>query len=76
VLSRAALMGAGGIVVSLCLGPAVWGVLGTIVGGLPAWDGQLVGGYGALLVASSTLAAVLPAWRAARRPPAALLASS
>ena len=76
VLSRAALVGAGGIAVGLCLGPAVWGALGTVVGGLPAWDGALVGGYGALLVASSTLAAVWPAWRAVRRPPAALLASA
>jgi hypothetical protein len=75
VLLRAAGVGAGGVAVGLWLGPAVWSALGTVVRGLPAWDAGLVLRYAALLVAVSTMGALVPAWRAVRAAPARLLAS-
>ncbi|MGH7512000.1 MAG: FtsX-like permease family protein [Gemmatimonadales bacterium] len=74
VLSQAALVGALGVGIGLCFGPAVWSALGTVVRGLPAWDTDVVLRYAAVLVSASTLAAAWPAWRASRRPPAILLA--
>jgi putative ABC transport system permease protein len=74
VLGRAALVGGGGVLIGLVLGPAVWGALGTVVAGLPAWDFGLLARVALLLVAATTLGALLPAWRAARAVPAALLA--
>jgi putative ABC transport system permease protein len=75
VLLRAAGVGAGGVAVGLWFGPAVWSALGTVVRGLPAWDAGLVLRYAALLVAVTTLGALVPAWRAVRAAPARLLAS-
>jgi putative ABC transport system permease protein len=76
VLGRAALVGVGGIAVGLVLGPPVWSALGTIVRGLPAWQPAVVLRYAALLVAITTLGALVPAWRASRAAPAGLLAAS
>jgi putative ABC transport system permease protein len=75
VLLHAAGVGAGGVAVGLWLGPAVWSALGTVVRGLPAWDAGLVLRYAGLLVAVTTLGALVPAWRAVRAAPARLLAS-
>jgi putative ABC transport system permease protein len=75
VLLQAAGVGAGGVAAGLWFGPAVWSALGTVVRGLPAWDASLVLRYAGLLVAVTTLGALIPAWRAARAAPARLLAS-
>jgi hypothetical protein len=74
VVIRAAAVGLGGIMVGLCLGPAVWNALGTIVRGLPAWDAGAMVRLAGLLVVATALGAVVPAWRASRAAPAALLA--
>lgn len=76
VLVRAAIVGAGGAALGLCLGPAVWGALGTIVRGLPGWDAGLVLGNAGILVATTVVAALEPAWAAARAVPARLLAAA
>jgi putative ABC transport system permease protein len=74
VLGRAALVGVGGVAVGLVLGPAVWSALGTIVRGLPAWDAIVVARFAVLLVATTLVGALGPAWRAVRTAPATLLA--
>jgi len=74
VLGRAALVGVGGVAVGLVLGPAVWSALGTIVRGLPAWDTVVVARFAVLLVATTLVGALVPAWRAVRTAPATLLA--
>jgi ABC-type antimicrobial peptide transport system, permease component len=74
VLSQAVLVGALGVAIGLCFGPAVRSALGTLVRGLPAWDGGVALQYAAVLVSTIMLAAVWPAWRASRRNPARLLA--
>ena len=75
VLLRAAAVGVMGTVVGGVFGPAVWGPLGTIVRGLPAWDTGVVLRYAALFVGVAIAGALVPAWRAARAQPARLLAS-
>lgn len=75
VLRRAAAVGAGGVMVGVVLGPAVWSALGTVVRGLPTWDIALLARMALLLVAVTTLGALVPAWRAARAAPATLLAA-
>jgi ABC-type lipoprotein release transport system permease subunit len=55
-------------------GTACLVLLGAGVRGLPAWDAALVLRYAALLVTTTVLAALWPAWRASRQSPAALLA--
>jgi ABC-type lipoprotein release transport system permease subunit len=62
------------VAVGLVLGPAVWTGLGTIVRGLPAWDAGVVARFALLLVATTLVGALIPAWRAARTAPATLLA--
>jgi hypothetical protein len=74
VLGRAALVGVGGVTVGLVLGPVVWSALGTIVRGLPAWDAGVVTRFAVLLVATTLVGALVPAWRAVRTAPATLLA--
>jgi hypothetical protein len=76
ILVRAAAVGLTGVVIGLAFGPAVWSALGTIVRDLPAWDPALVLRCAALLVATTTVAALVPAWRASRAAPAGLLADS
>ncbi|MEO7474971.1 MAG: FtsX-like permease family protein [Gemmatimonadales bacterium] len=75
VLLRAAGVGAGGIAVGLGFGPAAWSAVGTVVDGLPVCEPGLVLRYAALLVAITTLGALLPAWRVLRVVPARLLGS-
>lgn len=61
--------------VGVMLGPAVWSALGTVVRGLPTWDIALLARMALLLVAVTTLGALVPTWRAARAAPATLLAA-
>jgi putative ABC transport system permease protein len=74
VLLRAAGVGLGGVLVGLWLGPAVWGIMTGVMADLPTWDAAAVARYAALLIAAAVLGAVVPAWRAARSTPAALVA--
>jgi putative ABC transport system permease protein len=72
VLSRAALVAAGGVAFGTWLGMIAWDALGSVVAGLPPWDPAAVARYGALLAVAALAGATLPAWRAARASPAAL----
>jgi hypothetical protein len=73
VLLRAALVAGCGVAFGSWLGMMAWDALGSVVAGLPAWDPGAVGRSGALLAAAALAGALLPAWRAARASPAALL---
>jgi putative ABC transport system permease protein len=75
VLSRAALVAAGGVALGAWLGMIVWDALGHVVAGLSAWDPGAVARCGLLLAAAALAGALPPAWRAARACPAALIAS-
>ncbi|HXY70726.1 MAG TPA: FtsX-like permease family protein [Gemmatimonadales bacterium] len=75
VMLRAGAVAAGGIVFGTWLGMMVWDALTTVVAGLPAWDAHAVLRSGALLGAATLAGALVPAWRAARRTPAALIAA-
>ena len=75
LLSRAALVGAGGVAFGSWLGMMVWDTLGNVVADLPSWDPGAVGRYGALLVVAALAGAFVPAWRAARAAPATLIAA-
>ena len=74
VLLRAGTVGLLGTAMGLVIGPAVWGALGTVVRGLPAWDTGLVVRFAGLLILVATAGALGPAWRVARTDPARLLA--
>ena len=76
VLARAAGVCGAGLALGIWFGAAVWGILGDLVPGLPAWDQAAVARFGVILLAGSLLGALPPAWRAARRAPASLLASA
>lgn len=76
VLLRAAGVGAAGTAGGLLLGPSTWSALGTIVSGLPAWDAALVLRFAAVLIAISTISALVPAWEASRAQPSRLLAAA
>jgi putative ABC transport system permease protein len=76
VLGRAAAVGLAGAAVGLAFGPAVWQAVGTMVGGLPAWDGGLVVRYALLLTATAVGTAGGPARRLLGRSPAALLSDT
>jgi putative ABC transport system permease protein len=76
VLWRAVLVAIGGAAFGSWLGLMVWDTLGNVVAGLPAWDPGAVLRYGLLLGVAALAGALLPAWRAAHTPPAALLGAS
>ncbi len=75
VLARALLVAAGGVACGSWLGMMVWGGVGDIVAGLPAWDPANVARLGVLLATAALAGAWLPAWRATHTPPARLLAA-
>ena len=74
VLSRAAVVAAGGVAFGCWSGMMAWDALGSVVAGLPAWDPRVVVRVALLLAVATFVGALLPAWRAARTPPATLLA--
>ena len=76
VLGRAAFVCAAGIAAGMWFGAAAWGTLGALVAGLQPWDQATVLRLGIILVAGTLLAALQPAWRAARAAPASLLSGS
>jgi putative ABC transport system permease protein len=73
VLSRAVLVAVGGAAFGSWLGMMVWDALTGVISGLPSWDPGAVLRYGLLLGGASLAGALLPAWRAARTTPVALL---
>ncbi|MGN6390868.1 MAG: FtsX-like permease family protein [Gemmatimonadales bacterium] len=76
VLGRAARVGLAGTALGLCVGPAIWGALGTMVRDLPAWDPGVVLDYSVVLVTTTVLAAAGPVWSAVRTAPARLLTAA
>jgi putative ABC transport system permease protein len=75
VVARALLVAAGGVAFGCWLGMIVWDALTSAVSGIPPWDSGALLRFGLLLAAAALSGALVPAWRAARTPPAALLAS-
>jgi len=75
VFWRAASVGVGGLGVGLWLGPGVWDVLQSVAGELPRWDPGIAARFAGVLFGTTIAGAMLPAWRATRRPPAVLLRS-
>jgi len=73
VLARAAAVAVAGTAFGAWVGMMVWGVLHTLSVTLPAWDPRAVVWSGLLLALAALAGAFLPAWRAARTPPAALI---
>ena len=76
VLWRAVLVAISGAAFGSWLGLMVWDALGNVVAGLPPWDPAAVVRCGLLLGVAALAGALLPAWRAAHTPPAALLGAS
>jgi hypothetical protein len=76
VLIRAVSVGMAGIVIGLWFGSAVWGALPSVMTGARTWDPVVFFRFAAVLVASSVAGALLPAFQAARKTPAALISSS
>lgn len=76
VLIKATLVGCGGVAVGLWLGIIVSGLLASVVASLPGRTADLVIPPALALVAAALLGALVPAWRAVRATPAALLGSN
>lgn len=76
VLWRALGMGLAGVGVGLWFAPSVWTALESVIPGLPTWHVSIVAGLAALLLTVALTGALLPACRAARMSPAALLRSA
>lgn len=76
VLLRAAAVSAAGIAGGVWFGRAIWSVLADLVAGLDPWNGALVVKFGLVLLLSTLLGALPPAWRASRATPAGLLSAS
>jgi putative ABC transport system permease protein len=73
VLARAAGVAASGVAFGAWVGLMVWDALHRLSATLPVWDPGAVAWSGLLLAVAALAGAAIPAWRAAHRPPAALL---
>jgi len=73
VLARAAAVAAWGAAFGAWVGLMVWDAVHALAETLPAWDPAGVGRAALLLGAFALAGALVPAWRAARTPPAALV---
>ncbi len=73
IVLRAMLAGVGGIALAIWFAPASREAVGTVVKDPPPWDGALFARYALLLVSISLAGAIIPAWRASRSKPVALL---
>jgi putative ABC transport system permease protein len=73
VLARAALVAGGGVAFGSWVGLMVWDALRSAVATLPPWDPHAVLRFGLLLGAAALAGALIPARRATRAAPAALL---
>jgi putative ABC transport system permease protein len=76
VLLRAVAVCSAGIGGGIWFGQAIWRLLADLVPGLDPWDAGLVVRFGAVLLLSTVLGALPPAWRASRATPASLLSAS
>ena len=75
VLVRALGVGVAGVAAGLWFGWPLWGELSRVAPGLDPWSASTVSRFGGMLVAAALAGALLPAWRAARMRPMALIAS-
>jgi hypothetical protein len=75
VLVRALGVGVAGVAAGLWFGWPLWGELSRAAPGLDPWSASTVSRFGGMLVAAALAGALLPAWRAARMRPMALIAS-
>jgi len=73
VLRRGASVAIAGVAIGLWFGLIVWETLANVVAGLPEWDTRTALRVAPLLGAAALAGALLPARRAARAPPKALL---
>ena len=73
VLARAAAVAAWGAAFGAWVGLMVWDAVHALAETLPAWDPAGVARAALLLGAAALAGALVPAWRAARTPPAALV---
>ena len=74
VLSRAAIVAVGGVALGLVLNDLTSGPLAALVSGVPDIDLATDSRLALVLVTAALVGALLPAWRASRRNPAALAA--
>jgi len=74
VLSRAAIVAAAGVALGLVLNDLTSGPLAALVPGVPGIDVAAGSRLALVLVTAALVGALLPAWRASRRDPAALAA--
>jgi hypothetical protein len=75
VLVRALGVGVAGVAAGLWFGWPLWGELPRVAPGLDPWSMSTVSRFGFMLVGAAFAGALLPAWRAARMTPVALIAS-
>jgi putative ABC transport system permease protein len=75
VLVRAMGVGVAGVATGLWFGWPLWGELPRVVPGLDPWSASTVSRLGCVLVGAALAGALVPAWRAARMTPVALIAS-
>ncbi len=76
ILFRAAGVGAGGLLLGLWFGPALWGALPDLITGLAPLDGAALLPYALVLLAVTVAGATEPAWSAMRATPHDLLGST
>jgi ABC-type antimicrobial peptide transport system permease subunit len=69
VLSRAAGVAVGGVAIGLWMGVFGWGLLATVVAGLPEWDPLLSLHIAPLLAGAAFVGALPRAWEASRATP-------
>ncbi len=74
-MARAVAVALLGLAIGAWFGSTVWSVLPTVMTGLGGWSDVVVARYGCILLATAVAGALIPAWRAARTPPSALMAS-
>jgi hypothetical protein len=75
VLVRAMGVGVAGVATGLWFGWPLWGELPRVAPGLDPWSMSTVSRFGCVLVGAAFAGALVPAWRAARMTPVALIAS-
>jgi hypothetical protein len=76
VLLRAVAVCSAGIGGGIWFGEVIWSMLADLVPGLDPWDAGLVVRFGAILLLSTLLGVLPPAWRASRATPASLLSAA
>jgi putative ABC transport system permease protein len=75
VLVRAMGVGVAGVATGLWFGWPLWGELPRVAPGLDPWSASTVSRFGCVLLGAALAGALVPAWRAARMTPVALIAS-